>query len=122
MIRQFKHQDITWIDVSAPTQEELASLSRDYKLHSLVENELAFPSQRSRLDIYEDYLYLILHFPAFPGLPKTALTEGADDDTDEIDFIIEFFNLRQYVRYGIFDFIDNDLHLRKTFNLTLNKM
>ena len=41
---------------------------------------------------------------------------------DEIDFIIEFFNLRQYVRYGIFDFIDNDLHLRKTFNLTLNKM
>lgn len=37
---------------------------------------------------------------------------------NEIDFIIEFFNLRKYVRYGIFDFIDNDLHLRKIFHLT----
>ena len=37
---------------------------------------------------------------------------------DEIDFIIEFFNLRKYVRYGIFDFIDNDLHLKKIFHLT----
>lgn len=36
---------------------------------------------------------------------------------NEIDFIIEFFNLRKYVRYGIFDFIDNDLHLRKLFHL-----
>lgn len=36
---------------------------------------------------------------------------------DEIDFIIEFFNLRKYVRYGIFEFIDNDLHLRKIFRL-----
>jgi len=37
---------------------------------------------------------------------------------DEIDFVVEFFNLRKYVRYGIFDFIDNDLHLRKIFHLT----
>jgi len=35
---------------------------------------------------------------------------------DEIDFVIEFFNLRKYVRYGIFDFIDNDLHLRRIFH------
>ena len=36
---------------------------------------------------------------------------------DEIDFIIEFFGLRQYVRYGTFDYVDNDLHLRKNFGL-----
>lgn len=36
---------------------------------------------------------------------------------DEIYFIIEFFNLKKYVRYGIFDFIDNDLHLRSIFRL-----
>jgi DNA-binding transcriptional regulator PaaX len=39
---------------------------------------------------------------------------------DEIDFIIEFFKIRKYVRYGTFDFIDNDLHLRKIFNLLEN--
>lgn len=37
---------------------------------------------------------------------------------DEIDFLIELFNLRKYVRYGVLESIDNDLHLRKIFNLT----
>lgn len=36
---------------------------------------------------------------------------------DEINFVIEFFNLRRYVRYGVLDFIDNDLHLKKIFKL-----
>lgn len=37
---------------------------------------------------------------------------------DEIDFIIEFFNLRRYVRSGVLEKIDNDLHLKKIFKLT----
>lgn len=36
---------------------------------------------------------------------------------DEIDFIIEFFGLRKYVRFGILDSIDNELHLKKIFKL-----
>ena len=36
---------------------------------------------------------------------------------NEIDFIIEFFGLRKYVRFGILESIDNELHLKKIFNL-----
>lgn len=36
---------------------------------------------------------------------------------DEINFLIEFFELRKYVRYGVLESIDNDLHLRKIFKL-----
>ena len=36
---------------------------------------------------------------------------------NEIDFLIEFFHLRKFVRYGILEKIDNDLHLRKVFGL-----
>lgn len=36
---------------------------------------------------------------------------------DEIDFIIEFFNLRRYTRMGLLEKIDNDLHLKKIFKL-----
>ncbi len=36
---------------------------------------------------------------------------------DEIEFLIEFFNLRKYVRYGVLESIDNDLHLKKIFKL-----
>jgi len=36
----------------------------------------------------------------------------------EINFLIEFFHLKKYVRYAILEKIDNELHLRKIFNLT----
>lgn len=35
---------------------------------------------------------------------------------NEIDFIVEFFELRKYVRTGILESIDNELHLKKIFN------
>ncbi|HEX9722093.1 MAG TPA: CRISPR-associated endonuclease Cas2 [Candidatus Paceibacterota bacterium] len=34
---------------------------------------------------------------------------------NEIDFIVEFFGIRKYVRYGVLESIDNDSQLRKTF-------
>ncbi len=36
---------------------------------------------------------------------------------DEINFLIEFFHIRPYVRYGLLTEIDNDLHLREIFHL-----
>ena len=35
----------------------------------------------------------------------------------EIDFLVELFNMRKFVRFCEVDFIDNDLHLRKLFHL-----
>ena len=36
---------------------------------------------------------------------------------EEIEFVIEFFNLRRWVRFGTLDFVDNELHLKKIFEL-----
>jgi hypothetical protein len=36
---------------------------------------------------------------------------------NELDFIIEYFGLRPYVRFGLLKEIDNELHLRKIFDL-----
>ena len=36
---------------------------------------------------------------------------------DEVDFIVEFFNLRKYVRFGVLESIDNELDLKKVFDL-----
>ena len=92
MIKQFRHQDITWVDVTNPTKEELAQISRDYKIHSLVESEASSPSARSRVDLYDNYLYLILHFPECHScvLPtkKTKLTKPELGNLQEIDFIL----------------------------------
>lgn len=35
----------------------------------------------------------------------------------EIDFLVEFWEIRRYVRYGVLESIDNELHLKKMFSL-----
>jgi len=39
------------------------------------------------------------------------------DCENEINFLIEFYNIRPNVRFMVADFIDNELHIRKHFNL-----
>ncbi len=36
---------------------------------------------------------------------------------DEIDYLIEFYDIRRYVRLLVAEIIDNELHLKKHFNL-----
>lgn len=39
------------------------------------------------------------------------------DCKDEIDYLIEFYDLRRFVRFVVADSIDNELHLKKYFSL-----
>lgn len=39
------------------------------------------------------------------------------DCQDEIDYLIEFYDIRRFVRFIIADSIDNELHLKKHFDL-----
>jgi len=39
------------------------------------------------------------------------------DCKDEIDYLIEFYNARKFVRFIIADSIDNEMHLKSRFNL-----
>lgn len=41
----------------------------------------------------------------------------AYDCRSQVELLIEFYGVRQYVRYGLLSEIDNDLHLRKKFDL-----
>ncbi len=39
------------------------------------------------------------------------------DCEDEINYLIEFYDIRKYVRYIVAESIDNELHLKEYFNL-----
>ena len=88
MIKQFRHQDILWVDVTKPTKEDLDKLAKEYNLHSLVENELATPSSRSHADVYDSYVYMVLHFPACYYCTTPKSKKKNNDDNQEVDFIL----------------------------------
>ena len=83
MIKKYTSQNITWIDIEKPTQEEVRNLMIQYKLHPLVAEELLLPTFKPKVDLHEGYIYLILHFPFFKRTDEESVCVNR-----EIDFII----------------------------------
>ncbi len=88
MIKQLKYQNITWVSLITPTKDEVARLGHEYDIHSLVSDELLQPSARAKVDIYDDYIYLILHFPVDKVCQPNYGDNLREDDTYEVDFIL----------------------------------
>lgn len=80
MRTRFVHDDIEWIDLESPTRQEIAEIVEAYNIHTVVAEELLLPSRKPRAELFPDYLYVILHFPALRHSHKTR--------EQEIDFVI----------------------------------
>ncbi len=79
MISRYAYKKLTWIDLESPTKEEVISIAQEYKLPPLVAEELYQQTLRSKVDRYDDLIYLILHFP--------VLQKGKSIER-EIDFVV----------------------------------
>lgn len=56
---------LTWINIERPTEKETKYLAERYPFHSLDLDDVLSRQQRPKIDQYEDYLFLVLHFPIF---------------------------------------------------------
>lgn len=91
MLTRYEQGSLTWIDLVAPTQPEVRQLMQEFGVHPLVAQELLVPSQKSKVDKYDDHLYLVLNFPALH-------TSHQSRTEQEIDFVIgkNFFITARY--------------------------
>ncbi len=63
--QKMKHteSDFVWIDINNPSEKELTALRRNYKFHHLDIEDCLSPTQRPKIDDYDDYLFIVLHVP-----------------------------------------------------------
>ena len=76
-----KTSDVKWLSVKNPSKKDLEYLKKTYKLHPVTLQELLTPTLRPRVEEYDNYLYMVLHFPIYDS--KKQLMKEI-----EIDFII----------------------------------
>jgi magnesium transporter len=81
MISRYTYHGLTWIDLESPSREEILHVSEEFNLSKLVEEEMFSSTLRSKVDLYDNFIYLILHFPVFN---KKNLVRN----DQELDFII----------------------------------
>jgi magnesium transporter len=95
MISRYSYHGLTWVDLESPTREEIVHIMEEFELPALVGEDMYSSTFRSKVDLYEDFIYLILHFP----VADKAKTDRNDQEIDFVigkDFIIT-------VRYELID-------------------
>ncbi len=81
MIKKHTYKDLVWIDLLKPTQKEVRQMMEEYNIHPNIANDLLGSTFKQSVRLYENFLYVVMRFPAVKHTHK----EEADQ---EIDFII----------------------------------
>lgn len=81
MMKRYTHKQLVWIDMENPTNEEARGVMEEFGLHPSVAQELLLPTVKPRVELYKNFIYLILHFPAIKHAHSGEVNQ-------EIDFVI----------------------------------
>jgi magnesium transporter len=81
MLTTHTYKKLVWVDLESPSSDEIKEVMQKYDVHPRVAEELLSPTMLPRLDVYKEYLYVILHFP-------TITFTGSNKSNQEVDFII----------------------------------
>lgn len=65
MIETIQHEALRWMHITNPTEDEYRYLLDDFHFHPLDIEDCRGTNQRPKIDEYDDYYFLILHFPYF---------------------------------------------------------
>jgi len=106
MINRFQHDGLTWIDIEDPEKDELRSLINEFSIREETAEELGLPSLKSKVDVYDSYIYLILHFPAIKHSHKRGKIQ-------EVDFVLG----KNFIITAHFDTIDSIHKFSKSFEV-----
>ncbi|MEY2641011.1 MAG: hypothetical protein RL150_404 [Candidatus Parcubacteria bacterium] len=84
MVTRATYKKVTWVDLENPTQTEVRELITEFGIEPIVADELLSPTLRPKVDVHDDFLYLILHFPT----AHIGRTDSDGKKTEEVDFVI----------------------------------
>ncbi len=57
--------NIKWLHLSKPNAHELEEVIKSLDLHEMVEQDIFEPSAHDKIDIYDDCIFLVIHFPKY---------------------------------------------------------
>ncbi len=80
-MQKVEYNNLTWLDLANPGTNDLLFLKDQFHLSSNTLQQLIAPIKRPKVEEYQGYLFLVLHFPVF--YEKTRQTVPT-----ELDFIV----------------------------------
>lgn len=78
MYKQITSEKITWIDIMTPSENDILYLKKNFNFHPFILKSILPPIHHPRFENYNDYLFLVLHYPFFDEIAKE--TKGRELD------------------------------------------
>jgi len=104
---------LTWVHLTSPTAEEAAQLADRFGWHALDLEDVLSKRQRPKVDEYPEYLFVVLHFPAYDKAVQ-RLNAAELDVFLGPDFLITLPNVELLPVTRLFARCENDEELRET--------
>ncbi len=89
MLREINIKWVKWIDAVWLKEEKIKEIAEKYDFHELDIEACLEENQRSRVDVYDNYLFILLNFPKYNQLKK-LYEQNEFDIFLWKDFIITF--------------------------------
>ncbi|GAA0076605.1 magnesium/cobalt transporter CorA [Clostridium sp. CTA-5] len=64
-VKIIEFNGLKWIDIINPTNNEIKMLEDMYEFHELLLEDCMTEHQRSKIDSYDDYSFIVLHLPRY---------------------------------------------------------
>lgn len=97
--------NVDWIHLFEPQKDEITDLVKKYDFHELIEEDLFELTNQEKIDVYEDYMFIVLNFPKYNAeikkyflnefsiiLGKNIIVTMTKFDTNHITSIIEKYS------------------------------
>ncbi len=64
--------DLTWVNIEGPTKRETEYLAQNYPFHPLDLDDCLSRRQRTKIDVYKDYLFFLFVFPVYSKATRVS--------------------------------------------------
>lgn len=83
MINRYKYNNIVWVSMDMATEDELKKIAEEFSIHQKVLNEISRPSTKPMVEVFDNFIYVIMHFPT-----TSQIHQKIKNTIQEIDFLI----------------------------------
>jgi len=104
---------LTWVHLTSPSAKEAGQLAERFGWHALDLEDVLSKRQRPKVDEYPEYLFVVLHFPAYDKAVQ-RLNAAELDVFLGADFLITLPNVELLPVTRLFARCENDEELRET--------
>src|ERR671926_547891 len=64
-VELIEHEGLRWVNIERPSPVDRAWLEEHFEFHPLDYEDVGSRNQRPKIDVYPDYLFIVLHFPVY---------------------------------------------------------